>query len=543
MSRNYSVLLILTLMGGTLCTASVGPTLQDVHGDGFLERYDGGRLLHVKGEPRTIGIQYGYLLADELTELFPVLREKFTAMYGLAPELYYIVRDLIVIAYTAYLPADIMEELQGILIGVEERRGHTPDFELSDLIMVNCLIDAAATMELATFGCSGFAAWGPLTEAGKLFSTRNIDLFTGYGLEDYTLVTIVKQTSKTPFTNVGFVGMIGSIAGMNGNGMSFAQIWGYSTDTSFGTPWPITARKILQEADAISDVIHLFETAHRTYGSNFVFSDAQHLNGVCLETTATLCPHFFDDDPGEDQATYNGECYAIRIPYAVFRASVVLDQTVRSMQYSNNGPDGDPRTTEGYIVRYKGQADRILDLRDRGIPIDAQQAVRISREVAAPGESMLCVAYANSDLELWAAYSSIDAEGIVHDACDQPYRQIDIDHYLPTIHLDMTSTMLRTGDTHELVVRTDNIGHEAALDLYLALDTSFGLFYYPTFGSRPESIRITTAHGERSFPRAEVSFPMTAEVPTGPYTWLAALVEPVTGRPVDIAIVEFTVWH
>ena len=44
--------------------------------------------------------------------------------------------------------------------------------------------------------------------------TRNVDLFTGSGLENHTVLTIEKRLGKIPFANCGWAGMLGAISGL-----------------------------------------------------------------------------------------------------------------------------------------------------------------------------------------------------------------------------------------------------------------------------------------------------------------------------------------
>ncbi len=533
--KNKFLTAILAVMLFIPATAWSGlPELTEICGSGFLENFPGGKIVHVKGEPYEMGFQYGYMLGHDLNELIPLMKEKVCEEYDISPTAFEMMKGLIVKCYEPFFPGNILEELEGIYAGADLRVSDPLTFDPDDLIMVNAVIDAMATFDLETFACCGFAAWGPLTEGGKVFSTRNIDLFTGLGLEDYTLVSIIKEKGKIPVANIGYAGFIGCVSGMSGLGMSFAQIWGYSEDKKYGTPWPLTTRKILQNCITADDAVAVFSEAERTYGSNFVFSDAIIPSGVSIETTGSLMAHFYDNDPAEQEAQYNGECYAVRIPNAVFRASVALDPEIRSHQTSDNGPDGDPRESSAYKKRYKGQADEILYYRDNGIPIGADEAINISRKAAMRGSSMQCVAYAGSDLEFWVANSYVDEFGEVYDAWEQPYNHVDFKKYLGTADIELNQSSYTAGDRFKLNLRTTNLGPAANLDLYFAGSIDNHYFFYPEFTETPVPLRVTLEQYEYDRSRIELAFDIDAGMPSGSYGWLAVLVDTQDGRIVDI---------
>lgn len=538
--------LVVTLSSGATSAAdrTFNPTIVGIYDDAFLADYAGGKLIQLKGEPYEMGVQYGYLLVPELNSLFLMLEDRVCELFELDPVIFDLLKQVVVAAYRPYFPADVIEELTGICDGATLRFNAEPAFDLDDLIMANSLVDALATFDLESFACCGFAAWGPLTQNGKLFSTRNIDLFTGLGLENYTLVTIVKEAGKAPIANIGFVGMVGCIAGMSARALSFAQIWGYSTDMAFGTPWPLNARKILQTADDIDDAVRVFEQTQRTYGSNFVFSDGRNNAGVTIETTATMIAHFYDDDPHEDAAVWNGECYAVRMPNAVYRGAIALDPLIRRHQTDAvNGPDGDPRETDTYRVRYKGQADRIQRYQENGQPIGVDEAMTISQEVAIRGESMLCVVYANTDLEFFAAFSYIDAAGNVFDAWEMPYHYVPFNDYLPTINTDLNKSRFRPGDDLRYTLRTTNFGHEQTVDLYLAFKVGDVYYYYPSFGTEAEALTLQLADDEYPTNRITIAFTFGFDAPPGDYSFIAALLERDTGRLLDLDQQSFTFWR
>ena len=67
--------------------------------------------------------------------------------------------------------------------------------------------------------CSFFAAWGPLTQDGRLYASRNLDWTSNAGLNEHALVTVYMPDEGYAYATLGYVGLPGAIAGMSENGM------------------------------------------------------------------------------------------------------------------------------------------------------------------------------------------------------------------------------------------------------------------------------------------------------------------------------------
>src|SRR5262249_2952505 len=133
--------------------------------------------------------------------------------------------------------------------------------------------DLAATVQVPLFKCSGTAAWGPLTQGGKMYQERNVDLFVGSGLESSAVLVIEKPDAGYAFGNAGYCGIIGVLSGLSQHGIGGSQVWASPLDAGPGQPWPLTTRRLLMESENVDAVFPLFSTTPRTYGSNFVFAD------------------------------------------------------------------------------------------------------------------------------------------------------------------------------------------------------------------------------------------------------------------------------
>lgn len=324
-------------------------------GEGFLEDQGGVRILHVKGTPYERGLQYGELLGDEIDKTFATMDQVAkTSQTMVPPSLVPVLTVAGAQIYKPHFPPDVLEMIRGMVAG-GQRRTPPVSYREDDLIFLNAIIDIGATVQVPSFKCSGLAVWGPLTQGGKMYQLRNIDLFVGTGLESQAVVVIEKPAQGNAFLNAGYTGMLGTPSGINEHGLGISQVWAFSYDSTIGQPWILTARKLLETSENVDAVYPAFSSVQRTYGSNFVFADRGDGRGgkpraVALESTAKMLAMFGDADPGED-ATWNGISLPIRIPFAVFRGDTAMSAGIFARHYSIS-PGQDPRDRGGYRDRY-----------------------------------------------------------------------------------------------------------------------------------------------------------------------------------------------
>lgn len=454
-----------------------GVTVVARHGEGWLELHHGGRkVLHTKGTSYERGVQYGVLVGDEVEGVLTKLPQYVAAQgVGLATSFAPLITPLGSMIMKPYFDQDALDELRGILDGMRLRNPNTFVTE-QDLIFMNSIIDIGAIVDLDVFQCSSLAVWGPIAKDGKLFQTRNTDLMVGSGIESHTLIVMAKPTGGVPYVNPGYAGMIGCASGLNAHGIGVGQVWAFSLDRGFGRPWILATRELMATGDDVDDAIRIFSSHRRTYGSNFVFADRGDTRGgvpraIAIESSQANLQFFESMDPKEDLALWNGQPYAIKIPFAVFRGDAALDPILRSRQTASNGPTGDPRASGAYRARYKGQADGIQSFINAGVKLGAQELIQISHDVAMPNDSLQCVVYANTDLELWVANARKDATGI-HQARKEPYLHYSLDDYAPVTRAVPDKTTFARGETLRVAVPIETLGKGHALDVHVGLEVA-----------------------------------------------------------------------
>lgn len=152
----------------------------------FAYSKEGWTFLHIEGSPYSCGYQYGYFLAPNITDYI-----KFEAD-GCSDFLvdWETVRELAVEYYWDFLPEQMLQEMQGMVDGIEKRGLNSPferPIDVRDILALNALIDLyyheSAKREgtlvdlqglqevnyafLPIRGCSAFVATGSATRGGQ----------------------------------------------------------------------------------------------------------------------------------------------------------------------------------------------------------------------------------------------------------------------------------------------------------------------------------------------------------------------------------------
>lgn len=514
-------------------------------GEGFLELNQGKLFLHVKGTPREMGEQYGELLGARIEQLVMQM-PRFLQTQNMPGYLFPGIANLSAAIFEPYYPSDVKEYMDGIIAG-NRRRNPASFLMREDLIFLTSVVDLGGITD-GLITCSSVAVWGDLSKDGKMFQTRVVDLFVGSGVEDHAVVVIEKRDGKTPWANAGWAGMLGGISGMNAHGIGIGQVWAFSNDRAFGRPWGLNTRRIMEDGVNADDAVReLLGERHRTYGANFVFGDRGDGRGgqpraYALESSANyIAGPFADADPREDLALWNGpngpECYAIKIPFAVFRGDCCLDPGMRSRQTASSGPSGDPRAAGAYQKRYKGQADRVVAYQTAGVKIGPPELIALTQGVTIPGSSLQCCVYGNSDLELWVADARRDPQAGSIDAKDEPYVHFDFDYYLPTVEASLDRAVYLPGETQQVTLATSTMGSDRDLWLSIEIEAPGGVAMTHAQTSGP--IAIAFRAGAPLVQTLVLDLP--GGIPPGSYRLVAQLTERGTSDLVDVSIASFTV--
>lgn len=159
------------------------------------------------------------------------------------------------VATAHFTPQRFFDELQGI--------SDATGVPLTQLLQVNLF------PELTRAICSIVGAWGPATPNGNLYHLRALDYLASAPFNNLSTVTVYQPTEDGAqfHANFGWPGMIGSLAGYNGNVGIGERVWANSDDeiaTIFGEPWMFVLRDVIQFGTNLEDSIALLYNANRT---------------------------------------------------------------------------------------------------------------------------------------------------------------------------------------------------------------------------------------------------------------------------------------
>ena len=229
-------------------------------GEGNLSRQGEHVVLHLKGTPREIGKQHGFLLRRSVEFLLNTyVRPNLVGPHG---------EKLLAAAEQVrrVLPHDYLEELDACaeVAGVDRR----------ELLIAQCLGD----LDMAVIGwqppsrnaCSSYVAFGPATVDGGLECGRNLDYFFGSKIPlRCSLVTYYEplQEKGLRFASIGLSGILGGWTLINERGLIVANHVGGGIETRIdGIPTLILTRLIAQQAGTVDEAVAMIRRLPRMRG-------------------------------------------------------------------------------------------------------------------------------------------------------------------------------------------------------------------------------------------------------------------------------------
>lgn len=243
-------------------------------GKGYLERVGGLLVLHVKGTPYEMGYQHGRLLREHIRELVKsMVDEKGSqqiALPGIGAKTR--VRDIVAALFKAQRPFyrdRFIAELKGLADGaaLPER----------DVCVANHIPEL--------FHCSGFALMGKATADGEVYHGRVLDYSTDSRLQEHAVVIIAEPEGQNAFANVSFAGFIGSVTGLNDEGVAIGEMGGGGQLFWAGEPMSFLVRRVLEETASLEQALEVFRLSPRTCEYYYVISDGAKRAAAGLATT------------------------------------------------------------------------------------------------------------------------------------------------------------------------------------------------------------------------------------------------------------------
>jgi len=315
-------------------------------GKGYLKSIGTNKnLLHVEGTPYQMGYQHGYLLAQGVSymasksvfkqiilgfvgldqnEARALLSQYLTkgviktllgslissstidSLFATLNDILDIVIEIVKIIINlnkGYVPSEFLQEIQGIVDGVI-KRGYSISF--TDVLMLNMGFDALLgfvypvvtpilpLLELFGFHmCDAFVAYGSATSDGRTIMGRNF-MFNPLGFKDYGLLIEQKPNSGNKFVSVAAPAFVGVVAAMNTKGIGVGMDMCPAIDCtpgSFGMGTLLTARKVAQYANELSEAVSIISSSKRGVSWIYVLGDGRttQRGGCAVEVSAHYC--------------------------------------------------------------------------------------------------------------------------------------------------------------------------------------------------------------------------------------------------------------
>jgi len=231
-------------------------------------------VLYLWGTPYEMGYAHGKLAADKIKSFYAavdsVLQEEFKANAGMLGAIW--------MQLEPFVPPDYLEEMKGLADG----SGLTMD----QVKAMHALPDASE------YHCSYFAAWGKAVPDGHLYQMRCLDYAMKAHIQEYPALLVQKPNKGNIFVNVGWLGMIGVISGMNANGLGVSEIgdnFGPAHETLQGEPMPFLLREVLQRAGGLDEAVKMIQEAKRTSSYHYCVGDAKKMDARGFVTCMDYC--------------------------------------------------------------------------------------------------------------------------------------------------------------------------------------------------------------------------------------------------------------
>jgi isopenicillin-N N-acyltransferase like protein len=338
------------------------------HGPARLEKVGDDRVLYLKGSHHEMGIQHGTLLKDEIVEAAGVLRAVGTLAWK--GNFQVSIADAWERA-APHIPTRFLEEMEGMAeatgLSIEQVREFSIFPEL--------------------FHCSGFALWGDATADGSLLHGRVLDYMRDAGLDKYACVIVHEPDGGIPFVNVAYTGMLGSVTGMNAEGVVIGEMGGGGAEQWDGMPMTFLVRYCLEESVTLEDTRRIMAETPRTCEYFYCVSDpkAEDGRGSAFGVAAW---------PDKIEFVGPGEAHAL-LPRP-FADTVLM---------SSGG-------------RYDCLADRVGKMHGKFTP---ESALDLMARGVAMKSNMHNALFRPATLDFWVANSTIDAP-----ASNLPYRAYNL---------------------------------------------------------------------------------------------------------------------
>lgn len=238
------------------------------------------RVIYLNGTPYERGYQQGVLLRQEIQDNLKYFYKRAVDKFYF-PEFF----DEAFERARPFIPQEYLDEMHGLAhgsrlpISMIHHIHILPEIgEWGGKKQIKNIIKQMMDGELAT-SCSNISVAQSATPDGKMYTVRILDwgLHKISKLHQYPLISVNKPDKGNSYVNIGWVGFIGAISGMNDKGITLGEM-GYGNpegETLRGKPMPFLLRDVMTYASNLTDVQRIISTSPGTNSFVFLMSDGK----------------------------------------------------------------------------------------------------------------------------------------------------------------------------------------------------------------------------------------------------------------------------
>lgn len=244
--------------------------------------------LYVEGDPLEIGLTTGALSDSLLKKQEQIF---FGRIEDIVPSKFQqnLLRNFLK-WYNRKLYLNVPNEYQTEIYGVSKYTSQdfnniAPQYQRS--LYLHAAHDIGhALQDLALVGCSSFAAWGEKSEDGNLILGRNFDFYVTDAFAENKIVAFINPKEGYPFMMVTWPGMVGTVSGMNKEGLTLTINAGKSKIPIIAkTPISILTREILQHAKNIDEAVAIAKKRQLFVSESIMVGSAHDNKAVLIEVS------------------------------------------------------------------------------------------------------------------------------------------------------------------------------------------------------------------------------------------------------------------
>jgi len=239
------------------------------------------RVIYVSGTPYERGYQQGVLLRKEIQDNLGTLyrnalskfhtnmifEEAFERLRPFIPEEY--MDEMHGLAHGSKLPLEMIHHIHA-LPSITEWGGKK---------RLKTVIERMLAGEDLGTSCSNFCVLPKTTENGQLITVRILDwgMHKISKLHEYPLITVNQPENGIASANIGWVGFLGAVSGMNAEGITLGEMGNGDNDreTLAGKPMVFLLRDVLSYAHNLSEVRKIIKDSPGTNAFGFLMSDGK----------------------------------------------------------------------------------------------------------------------------------------------------------------------------------------------------------------------------------------------------------------------------